>query len=672
VPIKDVSVIIPFRKSIYLEKVLEQIIPFFNDVIVVGDEFEYQNNFQKVNFIKALNLNASQSRNLGIKYAKNNYLFFLDSDCIPNKEFMIDLVNVKLNEKIVLASTYNTNLSSNNLISDVMSSLIKQRLLNQNQTYKKISSAGFIISKNFLLDIGKFNESMDSFEDTDLSVRINLFDGHINYIKKFQLLHLKKYSFYSFIRECLFKSFDGINHINCNKKYFNTIGINIPVKNFFYILPFLSLPFLIVNINFIFLTFLFYIFNIFLFHNHYLCLKMKITAPLIGMIKYLSFIAGGLTSKILYFIKCLGAFFIEIFDYLICLKRVLIKSKYPVHLIQYVTARCNLRCQHCFYKETLNAKDPGEMQIDEMINSAKKLSPFLWYSITGGEVFIRNDFKELVLEIQKKLRPKFFSLPTNGWYTDRTYQSVLETLQNLNRGNLILFFSIDGNETIHDQIRGKNSFKKLKETYYKLKKISKLYPRLHLNIVITVQQDNYNIFPDYLFEIQKIFDPITISINLLRYHSLNSPKLDPNIISSYEKTVRIYETEIRTKNKYNFIMNSIIKAKEKVQKDIILDVAKNDKFSTYCSAGNLSYVIMENGDVKPCEILDNKYGNIKKEKIEDIINSKSSKENRNWIKKTKCRCTYECANSTNALFNFDMLPNLAKTLVKDLIQENKK
>jgi radical SAM protein with 4Fe4S-binding SPASM domain len=119
-------------------------------------------------------------------------------------------------------------------------------------------------------------------------------------------------------------------------------------------------------------------------------------------------------------------------------------------------------------------------------------------------------------------------------------------------------------------------------------------------------------------------------------------------------------------------MNSIIKAKEKVQKDIILDVAKNDKFSTYCSAGNLSYVIMENGDVKPCEILDNKYGNIKKEKIEDIINSKSSKENRNWIKKTKCRCTYECANSTNALFNFDMIPKLAKTLINDAVQDLKK
>lgn len=63
---------------------------------------------------------------------------------------------------------------------------------------------------------------------------------------------------------------------------------------------------------------------------------------------------------------------------------------------------------------------------------------------------------------------------------------------------------------------------------------------------------------------------------------------------------------------------------------------------------------------------------ILKKKIEDIINSKSSKENRNWIKKTKCRCAYECANSTNALFNLNMAPKLAKTLISDLIQDLEK
>ena len=44
---------------------------------------------------------------------------------------------------------------------------------------------------------------------------------------------------------------------------------------------------------------------------------------------------------------------------------------------------------------------------------------------------------------------------------------------------------------------------------------------------------------------------------------------------------------------------------------------------------------MENGDFKPCEILENSYGNIKGTKVEDIISNKNelAKDNRKWIKR---------------------------------------
>ena len=356
---------------------------------------------------------------------------------------------------------------------------------------------------------------------------------------------------------------------------------------------------------------------------------------------------------------------------MICLKRAIIKSKYPVQLIQYVTARCNLRCDHCFYKNTLDAKDPGEIEVDTLISRTENLAPFLWYSITGGEVFIRKDFEKLVLEIQNKLRPKFFSFPTNGWYTKKTFEGVLHVLQRLKRGNLILFFSIDGPQEMHDKIRGPNSYKKLKETVECLKILQKVYPRLYVNVVITVQYQNYALFPGLIHDIQNEFNPTAISINLLRYHSLNGPRLEPHILEAYENAINEYE-KIRNKNKYNFFMNSIIKAKEKNQKKIILNAAKSDKFTTPCSAGNLSYVIMENGDFKPCEILENSYGNIKGTKVEDIISNKNelAKDKKKWIKESKCRCTYECANSTNALFNTNMLPGLMKTIYKDFMKKS--
>ena len=75
---------------------------------------------------------------------------------------------------------------------------------------------------------------------------------------------------------------------------------------------------------------------------------------------------------------------------------------------------------------------------------------------------------------------------------------------------------------------------------------------------------------------------------------------------------------------------------------------------------------MEDGSIKACEILPNVLGNIYKEKIKTIFNSKKSKELRSEIVNKKCRCTYECAMSTNVLFNLDQQKKLISQTFKDL------
>ena len=88
--------------------------------------------------------------------------------------------------------------------------------------------------------------------------------------------------------------------------------------------------------------------------------------------------------------------------------------------------------------------------------------------------------------------------------------------QKLKTGLFVIFFSVDGYGESHDKIRGENSFKKLCETYDKLKKLSKIYPRLHLNLVITVQNFNKDLFPELIKKLHDKFEPTSISINLFR------------------------------------------------------------------------------------------------------------------------------------------------------------
>ena len=225
----------------------------------------------------------------------------------------------------------------------------------------------------------------------------------------------------------------------------------------------------------------------------------------------------------------------------------------------------------------------------------KDIGPVLWYSLAGGEPFIRNDLEDIVNDVHYYCRPKVFSFPTNGWYTERTFNIILRSLQRLKRGNIILFFSLDGPESIHDEIRGKGSFEKLTNTVKRLRPLQSIYNNLYINFILTVTPQNAEVAPKFIKEISRDFDADAISINLIREHKPNAPSLPSNLINAYEDTIKAYADEVLEGKVggYKFVGKKFLRAKEFLQKEIILKVARNNEFVTPCTAGNLSYVIME-------------------------------------------------------------------------------
>jgi len=85
-----------------------------------------------------------------------------------------------------------------------------------------------------------------------------------------------------------------------------------------------------------------------------------------------------------------------------------------------------------------------------------------------------------------------------------------------------------------------------------------------------------------------------------------------------------------------------------------------------CHASSLFGVITAKGDVYPCEILENKLiGNLRDYEMNflKLWDNKNNKEIKDFIKKTKCRCTYECALSFNILGNFRYQYKLLKSFI---------
>lgn len=684
------SVIIPSYKSKYLNQVIKSAKGFNPLEIIVVDTSPVMPKLEGVTlYHQTKRLNAAEARNKGAEMAKGDLLLFIDSDVILNRK-NLTLINEQLfkNENNVICGIYEK-YKEENYLSRFQRGIIERRLVGNKSYNPKISSSShFLIRKIDFNKSGGFNETMEFYEDVEFFLRCRVIGLNVILDKKFLAIHLKEFKLRTLIKDYWRKTIAAIDiRFKIPKLFKGNNGGDIPISMHFSggigILTIFSFftyligifigfgygdPFLKISLVLFFL-----LLTVFSFPRSGLKVS-RIKGVSLWTICYGTIWAGLIYSITKITIKKCINLIIELADFARSGKRVLLRNGRPIQIINYVTSRCNLRCSHCFYKDSLNNPNPGEIPRQNLIKTMKEIGPVLWYSLAGGEPFIRSDLENIIQDVQKYCRPKVFSFPTNGWYTDKTFKTVLRTLQRLKRGNIILFFSLDGPEHIHDEIRGKGSFEKLTQTIKRLRELKQIYNNLYINFILTVTPNNAEESPQFIRQIARDFQADTISINLIREHKPNAPMPPTYVINAYEETINAYAEEV-SKGKiegYKFLGSKLLRAKEIIQKQSILKVARDNEFVTPCTAGTLSYVIMEDGSIKPCEILFDKIGNVydKDKSFFDVVSSNKTKKLREWIRDTECKCTYECAMSTNTLFSLPMIPKLIyKTFVPEWLAE---
>ena len=131
-------------------------------------------------------------------------------------------------------------------------------------------------------------------------------------------------------------------------------------------------------------------------------------------------------------------------------------------------------------------------------------------------------------------------------------------------------------------------------------------------------------------------------------------------------TGKIQELSKKKINNYNYnsIQGKIHNAKDKISWDIISKTYMNPKFTSPCHAAGLFGIITANGLVYPCEILEDKLlGNLRENNMDfmKIWKSETTKNTKEFIIKSKCNCSYECALSFNILGNWRYHPQLIKS-----------
>lgn len=310
----------------------------------------------------------------------------------------------------------------------------------------------------------------------------------------------------------------------------------------------------------------------------------------------------------------------------------------PQFLIFFINSICNLKCEHCFYWESLNQKT--DLSFDEIVALSESLDPFENLNLSGGEPFMRPEFAEICLQFIRHNRVKQIYTPTNGYYTEKTIAALEKILENPDLQLFACEISLDGMPTFHNSFRGNpRSFQKAMETYDALAELQQKDERLRIHSISTVVDGNVGEIrrlTTYLYERCPQMDHHNLAIvrGDRKNRSLEGPALD-GYRELYDYARRLWAP--REEGRFGAIVDPML-TWAKVR------TAEERRMVVPCKAGNLSGVVYANGDVAVCETTASfpPIGNLRRDgSFPEIWTSETAEAQRKTIRCKECHCTNE-------------------------------
>ncbi|NPV91323.1 MAG: radical SAM protein [Firmicutes bacterium] len=281
----------------------------------------------------------------------------------------------------------------------------------------------------------------------------------------------------------------------------------------------------------------------------------------------------------------------------------------PLSLTVSITQRCNSKCKTCnIWKDTGSGKK-AELSLDEYEAIFKSLGQsVIWYTLSGGEPFLRRDIVDIAKLIKKYSNPKVINIPTNGILGNKIINATEQILKVISPETiLIVNLSMDGIGKAHDKIRGiPGNFKILLKTYADLKELKKAFPdSFELGIHSVVSRFNVESVLELYNYVKENLKPDSYICEIAenREELLNTDDSITPPVDIYEETIRPLQREIREGLLRNKGITGIIQAFRLKYYDYVISEMRENRRIIPCYAGQVSAQISPWGDVWPCCIL---------------------------------------------------------------------
>jgi MoaA/NifB/PqqE/SkfB family radical SAM enzyme len=252
------------------------------------------------------------------------------------------------------------------------------------------------------------------------------------------------------------------------------------------------------------------------------------------------------------------------------------------------------------------------MSLSDIEKLTKNIGPELMnVNITGGEPFYSQDIAEICELYIKNTSLDTFFFSTHGGATKRI-EKFLDIVKKNLKTTFIFSISIDQIAQKHNDYRKvKNLFESAIETYNMLLKAG---VNVRAMVSITVSEFNCDDIDEIFEVLTKDYNVLEITANIVRDEGVYTTPISAKerILKGYNNLVKKIEhlNNKQITKSYNFktkaFMNMMM-YKDSIMHKGIADAFITPKFQLPCYAGGgMMGVIYPNGDVFPCEVLEEK------------------------------------------------------------------
>ena len=186
------------------------------EIIVVDDgskddTIKIVKSYKKVRLIQQKHKGPAAARNLGAKKARGSILLFTDSDCIPSKNWIRDMIEPLKNSEIVgVSGTYKT-LNKESIVARFVGYEIARNheMMKKQKYIDFVGSYSAAYRKDIFLKFGGFDESFPiaSGEDPELSFRIAKAGYKMVFQPKAYVYHRHPDSLRKFLRQQFWRGY---------------------------------------------------------------------------------------------------------------------------------------------------------------------------------------------------------------------------------------------------------------------------------------------------------------------------------------------------------------------------------------------------------------------------------------------------------------------------------